>query len=175
MRVGAWLVSLAVLGCVGARVADQPSPAGLTTIVVRGQATNVVLVDPHGRINRSSAVKNGEIAIPECNRWDGGTETTLDDSSAADDQAQGDVVTQLELTPIIGRYRLYAETTDDGSTSVTVTPVRATGVYHACGDLTRDIQKRKGRFVWNIEFLADTGRTACPVRLSGPFRTSSKK
>ncbi len=176
MRAGAWLVGLAVLGCIGATAADQPSPAGLTTIVVKGQARNVVLVDPRGRINRSDPLKKGEVAIPECNRWDGGIQTTLDDSSAANEQGESDVVTELDLSaPTIGRYRLYAETTDDDSTSVTVTPVPATSANDACPDLTRELQKRKGRFVWNIEFLPDTAHTACPVRVSGPFRALKKK
>ena len=177
MRTEAWVVSLAVLGCIGTTAADEPSPAGLTTIVVRGHGSDVVLVDPRGRVNRSDALKKGEIAIPKCNRWDGGTETTLyDDSSAVDEQAQSDVVTQLDLSaPIVGRYRLYAETTDDGNTSVTVTPAANTRANHACPDLTRELQRGKGRFVWSIEFLGDTVRTTCPVRLSGPIRSSTKK
>lgn len=177
MRAKAWLVALIALGCIGTKAADQPSPAGLTTIVVRGHAREVVLVDPHGRINSAGILKMGEIAIPRCMRWDGGTGTTLhDDSVAVDGQGEGDIVTELDLSvPIVGRYRLHAETTDDGSASVNVTPVADTPANNACPDLTREVQKRKGHFVWNIEFLPDTGRTTCPLRLSGPFRTSTKK
>ena len=177
MGARAWLVGLAALGSIGATATDQPSPARLTTIVVRGHARDIVLVDPRGRINRSGVLEKGEVSIPECLRWDGGTETTLyDDSVAVDEDGEGDVVTDLELSvPIVGRYRLYAETTDDSTARVDVTPVPATPANHACPDLTREVQKKKGRFVWNIDFLADTARTTCPVRLSGPYRSSTKK
>lgn len=175
MRARIWLLGVVLFGCTSAAAVDKPSHAGVTIIKVRGAARGVLLLDPRGRVDPWDELK-GEVHIPECMRWDGGTETTLYDSTSTDEEPQSDVVTQLELgRPIVGRYRLYAEATGEGSMSVTVTPVPPTSANDACPDLTRSVLKGKGRYVWNIDFLPDSGRARCPVRVSRATRAQPKK
>ena len=175
MKFGTWPLAVLLLGCIGAATASKPSPAGLTTIMVRGDACDVVLVDPRGRVSRSNERK-GDVIIPECNRWDGGTETFLDDSTGGDNEPQSDVVTTFELAnPIVGRYRLYAKATAAGSMTVVVTPVRLMDVKQACHEMKREIAEGAGRYRWNIDFSADSSQAMCPVRLLGPIRSSTKQ
>jgi hypothetical protein len=157
-----WLLVLAILVCGGAAGA-RLSPAGLTIVVVRGDARDVVLIDPQGRVDRSDP-RAGETPIPKCTRWDGGTETTLDDSVG--NGSTGDVVTQIELAePIVGRYRLYAGVGAEGSANVTVTRVTVAG-SKTCPDLKQGAPAAKGRYIWTIEFLRGEGAATCPIRLS---------
>ncbi len=178
MGMRGWMVGLLVLGSVGAGTPDRPSPAGLTTIVVRGKAQDVVLVDPRGRVDRSEPRK-GDVPIPACTRWDGGTETTLDDSADVETDVEeagpGNVVTQIELArPIVGRYRLYATATEIGALSVVVTPVVSTAQNNECPELRRDLAKGSGRYVWAIDFLSDQGVGRCAVRIA-PATPSRRK
>lgn len=175
MQAARLLLALTLLvGCANTSV-GRPSPAGLTTIVVRGNARNVVLIDPQGRVSRSDSRK-GETPIPKCTRWDGGTETTLDDSSESESDEPSDVVTQIELSaPVVGRYRLFAEVGEEGKTSCTVTPVAASRANEACPELKRDAPAASGSYLWTIEFLASSDSTLCPLRVSQATRRPAKK
>ena len=175
MHAAQLLIVLTLLvGCASTSV-GHPSPAGLTTIVVRGDARNVLLIDPQGRVNRSDSRK-GETPIPKCTRWDGGTETTLDDSSDAESDKPSDVVTQIELSaPLVGRYRLFVEMSGGGEASCTVTPVTPSRANEACPDLKQDASAVGGRYLWTIEFIATSDSTHCPIRLSRPIRSPAKR
>lgn len=170
MRAGALLLMVVLVGCAAAAT-ELPSPAGLTTVVVQGKAKNIVLVDSRGRTSRSDA-RVGEIPIPDCTRWDGGNETTLDDSSDAEADGSGDIATQIELSkPMIGRYRLYADVAKDGETSVVVTPVTSTTANSACPQLKQAGFAGGGRCYWTIEFLPASGKPTCPVRVLRAVRS----
>jgi hypothetical protein len=173
MKVSSLLLVGLLVGCVGAASSGRPSPAGLTTIVVRGDARDVVLVDPLGRISRSHELET-DVLIPHCDRDDGGTETLLDDSTETNATPRTDVVVQLELSkPIVGRYRLVAEAIDSGSMTAVVTLPRYEGTVVPCNEIRSDIQKGSGYYYWNIDFLPDSSRGTCPVGVSRPMRPLS--
>ncbi len=159
------------LGLVSAAVpAARSSPVGLTHIQVQGVARDVVLVDPLGRVDRSER-RADERPIPDCNRWDGGTQTSLDDS-LEDVPTSDPTVTAIDLDhPVVGRYRLSMDVTGEWA-SVDVTLMESEPANDSCPDLESEIRNRHGRFVWFIDFAtADSSGTKCQVLMSKPMRS----
>ena len=175
MGAGGWLLTVMLFGCAGAAVMERPSPAGLTTITVEGEADSVVLVDPLGRTSWSES-EVGDNPIPRCDRSDGGANYDLDAEEAGEGgELPGDVVTMIVLErPIVGRYRLYATAKGVGNLSIEVTPEGPTNPAARACHAWREIKGGAGRYVWNIDFLADTGRGACPFRMSRGGRAPAK-
>jgi hypothetical protein len=173
MKVSGLLLVALLIGCIGASSDSRLSPAGLTTIVVQGDARDAVLVDPLGRISRSRELQT-DVFIPHCVRDDGGTVTVLDDSTGYDSTLRSDVVVKLELSkPIVGRYRLFAEAIGDGNLSAVVTLPLYEGTVVPCNEIRKDIKKGSGYYYWNIDFLPDTSRATCPVRVAPGMRPTS--
>ena len=171
MRGTCLLLAVILLGCIGAASKSRPSPVGLTTIRVWGDANDVVLVDPVGRVSRPKPLDT-DIEIPDFDRWDGGTVTTLEDSTGG--QPPNDVVVAFELSrPLIGRYRMFEEAKGGGNFSAVV------GLHGAaawpCNEVRSDVSKGVGRYVWNIDFLADTSHAKCPVRVLQATKTPKEK
>lgn len=174
MRAWGWLMLVVLPGCIGASAAGRLSPAGLTTVMVTGDASDVVLVDPGGRVSRLLE-KETDVPIPDFNRWDGGTETFLEHSASADTSSPSVVVTNFELAkPIVGRYRLYVRVEAGSNTSIVVTPVGALDANLSCKDLKDDAKREQGRYLWYIDFAADAKRMACPVRVSSAIRVATE-
>lgn len=175
MRAWSWLMLVVLPGCIGASATGRLSPAGLTTVMVTGNASDVVLVDPGGRVSRLVEMET-DVPIPDFNRWDGGTETFLEDStSSADTRSPTVVVTNLELAkPIVGRYRLYVRVEAGTNTSIVVTPVGALDANFTCKNLNDDAKREQGRYLWYIDFAADVKRKACPVRVSSAMRVATE-
>lgn len=173
MRTGCLLLAIALFGCVGATTKDRPSPAGPSRVMVWGDAEDVVLVDPRGRISRENEL-DSDIEIPNFDRWDGGTETTLEDSTDAHDSHQNYVVVRFELSkPVVGRYRLFAKAKTAGDFEVIVTPDEYKDATARCKEIRRDIARGSGWYVWNIDFLADSTGAICPLRALEVMRASS--
>jgi len=173
MRGTCLLLVAVLLGCIGAAAKGRPSPVGLTTIRVWGDATNVVLVDPLGRVSRSEQLDT-DIEIPDFDRWDGGTVTTLEDSTDADGSRPNNVVVAFELSkPLIGRYRMFAEAKNGGNLSAVV-GLHGSGTW-PCNEVRSDVSKGVGRYVWDIDFLADTSHAKCPVHILRATRAPKEK
>ena len=167
-----WLLLAALfLSCVGAAPEDRPSLVGATTIAVWYDAQDVVLVDPLGRVSRHTE-RAGERAIPGLNRWDGGTGTDLDDSTGGG----GVVIVTFDLNePIVGKYRLYATLPGSGKMTVVVTPLGLSTALRACREINGEVADGSGRYFWNIQFLADSSRARCPIRISRAVRRTARR
>jgi hypothetical protein len=149
MNVRGLAMAAIVFGCISATELDRPSAAGYTTVLIRGAAKNLVLVDPRGRTCRADAI-SGEVTIPGSNYWDG---SELEFS-------EGVAMIELKI-PVIGRYRVFATATGKpGPIIVTVTSI-PTKV-----ELRREMRNARGRVCWNLDFLADTSGSHRPFRLS---------
>ena len=166
------LVLLMLVACEACAQAESvPSPAGLADITVRGKARNVVVVDPLGRVDRSEK-RAGEVPIPDCDRWDGGSQTMLNEKTGEDEEAASDVVTQIDLArPIMGRYSIYADVAGDAGVDVTLS--KQSRANDACPNLERRVKSIHGRVRWTLEFVPVIGDSTCPVRMPKP--TATKK
>jgi len=175
MRGACLLLTAALLGCIGAASKVRPSPVGLTTIRVWGDATDVVLVDPLGRVSRSEQLDT-DIEIPDFDRWEGGTATTREDSTDASGPRPNYVAVAFELSkPIIGRYQMFAEAKNGGDFSAVVGLHGRNAGTWPCNEVRSDVSKGVGRYVWSIDFLADTSHAKCPVRVSRAGRAPKEK
>src|SRR5262249_41912726 len=173
MRGTCLLLTAVLLSCIGAAPKGRPSPVGLTTIRVWGDAADVVVVDPLGRVSRSEE-SDTDIEIPDFDRWEGGTVTTLDDSTDAHGPRPNNVVVAFELSrPLIGRYQVFAQAKDAGNISAVVALHGSNAGTWSCNEVRSDVSKGAGRYVWSIDFLADTSHAKCPVRVSKPTRASA--
>ena len=174
MRGTCFLLSAVLLGCIGAASVDRPSPTKGATILVWGDAGDIVLVDPRGRVSRENGLET-DVEIPDFDRWNGGTKTTLTDSTGHDSTRESHVKVQFELSrPLVGRYRVFVEAKGAGNFGAEVTPNRYGGPAAQCNAVKCDVRNGSGRYIWNIDFIADSSSTACFVRASKATRTSSR-
>ena len=167
------LLLLTFLGCIGSTPKDSPSPAKGATILVWGDAGDIVLVDPRGRVSRENELDT-DVEIPDFDRWNGGTKTTLDDSTGP--APASNVKVQFELSrPLVGRYKMFVEAKGAGNFGAEVTPNRYGGTAARYNAVKCDVQRGSGRYVWNIDFLGDSSSTACFVRGSNAIRAPKEK
>jgi hypothetical protein len=114
MNVRGLAMAAIVFGCIGAAESERPSAAGYATVLIRGAAKNLVLVDPRGQTCRADAI-SGEVPIPGSSYRDGS------------ELEYGDGIAKIELkSPVGGRYRVFATATGrPGRIIVTVTSIPA--------------------------------------------------
>ncbi len=157
-------LSLLVAVLVETPPATQAGTAGHLLLYVRGNVSDIVLVDPAGRADRqtdSIAVAN----IPGCGRWPGGLGGDQSDPTTVDSSARSQMLFELSIVHY-GRYLVSAQSDDSLDVEVVGTFDTADHSSTACVDLTRRDRVAVGRTTWAVDVRRSPPPGECTIRIT---------
>lgn len=137
---------------------------GHLILYVRGNVSDIALVDPLGRTDRDDDEVSKE-GIPGCSRWPGGIKTGEEDSPSADSSAN--VLMMFELSSVqYGRYVVCVRADSVVEVTVSATFEPEPQSTSGCIDLARTYTVGPGRHGWAIHVRRAPPKGECAVRIA---------